>query len=256
MEYLSRPTKPPIANGTEIISRKDLFHSSESSIEQNRIKDTKELNYDITEASEKVIEIETKEVIESNDLQQSEVNELSDSQEFEFSLFSSSPKKIKLDDRKIIDNISEGTTQIFNHKVDNTRPRSYYMVDSKDEIRKGQIVQSAISGEDVISQSTATWFAMKMPWRVTHITLRDQNNTKKQKRKKPSKKRRLILKLRAAKKQAVQERTSQFKDGHLSNWRFYNLKSSRSEKRANLQNDNEKQNRYHRNRPHKYIERK
>ncbi|KAK9374247.1 uncharacterized protein V1513DRAFT_459017 [Lipomyces chichibuensis] len=144
--------------------------------------------------------------------------------EFEFSLFSSATKIVRIEDAPTEGPDFAQAAPVALLGVSNKRPDSYYFVNDKhlrDEARIQRIQSCAISGEDIIAQSTIPWPGMQMPWRVIHIP----SPTTTTKRKKSSKKRRLILKQRTERRQSGAVKTTPFKNNDMRNWRFYNIKT-------------------------------
>ncbi|KAK9234992.1 hypothetical protein V1525DRAFT_428133 [Lipomyces kononenkoae] len=175
--------------------------------------------------------------------------------EFEFNLFSTSTKAVKIEDTPIRPAEPTATEPVAPLVVNNKRPDSYYYRDDKyvsfhtnskkiciyiicrDEVRLQRVSSCAVSGEDIISQSTTSWPGMQMPWRVIHLPL----PTTATKSKKPSKKRRLILKKRAERRQSEPVKTRPFKNNDIRNWRFYNTQQTPKPKLARrLGNEKEK----------------
>ncbi|KAK7208149.1 hypothetical protein BZA70DRAFT_37842 [Myxozyma melibiosi] len=143
--------------------------------------------------------------------------------EFEFSLFSTATSVVKIDEPEPQTSIlATGLEDIPQAPavVDNKRPASYYFTDDSDETRKRQIESCAISGQDILTQSTQPWPGMNKPWRVIHLPLNPPRLISKAKAK-PSKKRRALLKAQAEKRAERAESAKGFKDGKLRNWKFY-----------------------------------
>ncbi|KAK9359244.1 hypothetical protein V1504DRAFT_441469 [Lipomyces starkeyi] len=162
--------------------------------------------------------------------------------EFEFSLFSTATKIVRIEDAPIEGPDFAQPAPVAPLVVSNKRPDSYYVVNDKyvpsvhtiakigncqftgkyrDEARIQRIQSCAISGEDIIAQSTIPWPGMQMPWRVIHIP----SATTATKRKKPSKKRRLIIKRQLERRQSAPVKTTPFKNNDMRNWKFYNFKT-------------------------------
>ncbi|KAK9486201.1 hypothetical protein V1527DRAFT_464105 [Lipomyces starkeyi] len=150
--------------------------------------------------------------------------------EFEFSLFSTATKIVRIEDAPIEGPDSAQPALVAPLVVSNKRPDSYYVVNDKDEARIQRIQSCAISGEDIIAQSTIPWPGMQMPWRVIHIP----SATTATKRKKPSKKRRLIIKRQIERRQSAPVKTTPFKNNDMRNWKFYNFKTRPKPKFVNL----------------------
>ncbi|KAK9387373.1 hypothetical protein V1515DRAFT_615691 [Lipomyces mesembrius] len=150
--------------------------------------------------------------------------------EFEFSLFSTATKIVRIEDAPIEGPDFAQAAPVAPLVVSNKRPDEYYFVNDKscpftfiysDEARIQRIQSCAISGEDIIAQSTIPWPGMQMPWRVIHIP----SPTSATKRKKSSKKRRLILKQQTERQQSAPVKTTPFKNNDMRNWKFYNIKT-------------------------------
>ncbi|KAK9430851.1 hypothetical protein V1505DRAFT_406044 [Lipomyces doorenjongii] len=162
--------------------------------------------------------------------------------EFEFSLFSTATKIVRIEDAAIEGPDFAQAAPVAPLVVSQKRPDEYYFVNDKyvasvhtianirncqftgiysDEARIQRIQSCAVSGEDIIAQSTVPWPGMQRPWRVIHIP----SPTTATKRKKSSKKRRLILKQQTERRQSAPVRTTPFKNNDMRNWKFYNIKT-------------------------------
>ncbi|KAK9458917.1 uncharacterized protein V1516DRAFT_681521 [Lipomyces oligophaga] len=146
-------------------------------------------------------------------------------EEFEFSLFST-PKLVQIDPKEqeqersqlIPPDTADVGLPFAPTTVIQSRPKSYYFANYDDNERR-QFADVAVTGNYVVEMSSRPYPALYLPHRVTKLP----DISKSRKRNNPSKKRRLVLKQRfQSKQQKMNENLGKFKQGRLTNWKYYN----------------------------------
>ena len=119
-----------------------------------------------------------------------------EAEEFDFALFSTAGATAKV---TLKDDVFQGDGAFSRH-----RPLSEFLVKDISEDLKAEYAFAALSPEEIVARSRQHYWALKFPWRVTHVTVHKKGDPptvvsdpeEKLKRRRPGKKRRVALRTR------------------------------------------------------------